>query len=94
MRVSGEQQPSPPPPGLWDPQSRPPRPSSCPPLACGSGLRGRAALPEPPCGFSTARSHRRARGPKAARPQKPSPLAASRTLLPEQRRHALIGGGV
>ncbi|XP_044889116.1 formin-like protein 1 [Felis catus] len=68
-----------------------------PPLAlrsrAGSGRRGRAALPEPPSRFSASRGHSRARGPRAARPQKPSPLAGSRTLLPEQRRHSLIGIG-
>nr|XP_025873161.1 neural Wiskott-Aldrich syndrome protein-like [Vulpes vulpes] len=71
--------------------SEPPAPAlRLPSASTRCGRRGRAPYPSPlvdppPRGAAAQRA------PQAARPQEPSPLAVSRTLLPEQRRHSLIG---
>lgn len=58
--------------------------------------RRRAVLPRPllnppPGGAPSERRRTSKRGPQGPRPQKPSPLGVSRTLLPERRWPSLIG---
>lgn len=77
-------------PGLRGPQGCPPRPSSAPPARARS-RRPRRLTPAPFSILRLAGSLPRTDPKVCPRPQRLSPLGVSRTLLPERRRHSLIG---
>lgn len=76
--------------------TRPGPPPPCGLRAAAENARGLWApgprhLTPAPFATRTAHGHTYARGPPAARSQRPSPLGVLRTLLPERRRHSLTG---